>query len=60
MNSATVFTGSDGGTTMTLVSRIKPATGGGVAQEDERKILVQRGADGIVGSDEHDGVAVGR
>jgi hypothetical protein len=32
----------------------------GVAQEHERKVLVQRRPDGIVGGDEHDGVAVGR
>src|SRR5258705_1343967 len=59
MNSATVFTGSEGGTTM-LGEPHHAGDRRGVAQEHERETLVERRSDRIVGCDEHDGVAVGR
>jgi len=42
------------------VSSIVPATGRAVANEIERQLVVERRIDGIVGSDEADGIAIGR
>src|SRR5262249_11702296 len=60
MNSATVLAGTSGCTTITLVSSIVPATGRAVANKIERQLIVERRIDGIVGSGEADGIAVGR
>ena len=60
MNSATVLAGTDGLTSITFGTRMKPATGVEVAQEFEVEVLVERGVDGVGRIGEEQRVAVGR